>query len=234
MAATVRTLGYDPVSQDDFPTGQGELRRWLFEQIDASEGLIQLAGEAYGAEPPDVDPAWCRVSYTQLEFLYARQQGKKTWLIVMGDEFPRDHPLAQLDLPDDLDPVEAAKEQAVRRALQRDYLKRLKQDNHLRHTAGNQTELDNVVLRLRDELAELREAEKERWTHLDSRLDEIKTGVESEQHRRRKNSRPLAHQYRRNLPARAGRRGHGTRVGNAGAAARGCDGRTLGTSFADR
>lgn len=95
----MRTLGFDPVSQDDFPTGHGELRRWLFEQIDASEGLIQLVGEAYGAEPPDVDPAWSRVSYTQLEFLYARQQGKKTWLIVIGDEYPRDHALAQLDCP---------------------------------------------------------------------------------------------------------------------------------------
>jgi hypothetical protein len=29
VAATVRTLGYDPVSQDDFPTGYGELRQWL-------------------------------------------------------------------------------------------------------------------------------------------------------------------------------------------------------------
>ena len=27
VAATVRTLGFDPVSQDDFPTGYGELRQ---------------------------------------------------------------------------------------------------------------------------------------------------------------------------------------------------------------
>lgn len=178
VAATLRTLGFDPVSQDDFPTGHGELRHWLFEQIDASEGLIQLAGEAYGAEPPDVDPAWGRVSYTQLEFLYARQQGKKTWLIVIGDEFPRDHRVAQLDLPEGLDRVEAAKEQAARRALQRDYIEGLKRDNQLRHTAENQIELDNLVLRLRDELAVLREEERDRWNHLGSRLDEIQTGVE--------------------------------------------------------
>ena len=40
VAATVGTLGYDPVSQDDFPTGYGELRQWLREQIDSCEGII--------------------------------------------------------------------------------------------------------------------------------------------------------------------------------------------------
>jgi tetratricopeptide (TPR) repeat protein len=48
VAATVRTLGFDPVSQDDFPTGHGELRKWLREQIDSCEGLIQLIGHSYG------------------------------------------------------------------------------------------------------------------------------------------------------------------------------------------
>ena len=39
VARTVRTLAYDPVSQDDFPTGHGELGQWLREQIDGCEGL---------------------------------------------------------------------------------------------------------------------------------------------------------------------------------------------------
>lgn len=52
VAATVRTRGFDPVSQDDFPTGYGELRQWLREQLDSCEGLIQLIGQGYGAEPP--------------------------------------------------------------------------------------------------------------------------------------------------------------------------------------
>jgi len=77
VAATVRTLGFDPVSQDDFPTGYGELRQWLREQIDSCEGLIQLVGHGYGAEPPEVDPEYGRVSYTQFEFLYAGLRGKK-------------------------------------------------------------------------------------------------------------------------------------------------------------
>jgi hypothetical protein len=36
VATCVRPLGFDPVSQ--FPTGYGELRQWLREQIDSCEG----------------------------------------------------------------------------------------------------------------------------------------------------------------------------------------------------
>ena len=99
VAATVRTLGFDPVSQDDFPTGHGELRQWLREQIDACEGLIQIVGQGYGAEPREVDADYGRVSYTQLELLYARRQHKKTWPIIAGEQVQRDAPLEQLDLP---------------------------------------------------------------------------------------------------------------------------------------
>lgn len=73
VAATVRTLGFDPVSQDDFPTGHGELRQWLREQLDSCKGLIQPVGNGYGAEPPDVDQEYGPVSYTQLEFFYAHK-----------------------------------------------------------------------------------------------------------------------------------------------------------------
>ena len=56
-------------------------------------------GEGYGAEPPDVDPEYGRVSYTQFEFLYARHQSEKTWVIVIGKGFARDKLPDQLDLP---------------------------------------------------------------------------------------------------------------------------------------
>ncbi len=157
VAATVRTLGFDPVSQDDFPTGHGELRQWLREQLDSCEGLIQLVGQGYGAEPPEVDPEYGRVSYTQFEFLYARHQSKKTWVIVIGQDFVRDKLPDQLDLPRDPSHPDPAGYQAERRSLQQDYLTRLTQENHLRHTANNNDRAGNIiVLRLRDELGELR------------------------------------------------------------------------------
>src|SRR5574337_434778 len=107
VARTVRTLGYDPVSQDDFPTGHGELRQWLREQIDGCEGLIQLVGDAYGAEPPAADPDYGRVSYTQFELLHAVRRGKKTWVILIGEAFQRDRARDQLDLPDDAEKLDA-------------------------------------------------------------------------------------------------------------------------------
>ncbi len=160
VAATVRTLGYDPVSEDDFPTGYGELRQWLREQIDGSEGLIQLVGHAHGSEPPEEDPEYGRVSYTQFEFLYAGRRHKKTWVIVIGEQCHHDKPIDRLDLPSEAKHPDPSGHQAERRTLQQNYIARLRRDNHLRHTAHNDTELQNIVLRLRDELGELREREQ--------------------------------------------------------------------------
>src|SRR5688572_27064196 len=74
-------LGYDPVTQDIFGTEPGDLRQVLREKIDGCEGLIQLVGRGYGAEPPMIGAEFAkdgfsRVSYTQFEFLYARARGK--------------------------------------------------------------------------------------------------------------------------------------------------------------
>ena len=103
VAATVRTVGFDPVSQDDFPTGYGELRNWLREQIQSCDGIIQLVGRGYGAEPPEADPDFGRISYTQYEFLCSSHLGKKTWVVVIGEGFGRDKPVDQLDRPLDAD-----------------------------------------------------------------------------------------------------------------------------------
>ncbi|MBS0551034.1 MAG: tetratricopeptide repeat protein [Proteobacteria bacterium] len=178
VARTVRTLGYDPVSQDDFPTGYGELRQWLREQIDGCEGLIQLVGDAYGAEPPDADPEFGRVSYTQFELLHALRKGKKTWVVLIGDHCSRDHAAAELDLPENaagLEPTAVRGWQAERHALQQSYRDRLFRENHLRHTANDDTALENLILKLRDELIELRR-EEEAWKR---KLTEDVQGLQS-------------------------------------------------------
>ena len=179
VAAILNGLGYDTVSEEDFPTGYGELRRWLAEQIDACEGVIQLVGDAYGAEPPASsdprhpwpDPELGRYSYTQYELLYAWHRAnpapKRTWVILMGPGYPRDRSLDQLDLPPpDRTVPDPAAYQAERRALQRAYADRLTADNHLRHRAGSETELENLLLKLKDELAELRAGETRRERRL--------------------------------------------------------------------
>jgi tetratricopeptide (TPR) repeat protein len=160
VAAILTRLGYTPVIQEIFGTEPGDLRQVLRDKIDACEGLIQIVGQGYGAEPPMVDANYGRVSYTQFEFLYARAQKKKTWLLFVGDACTRDTPLDGLDLPLPNDPAhpDPASYQAERRALQLNYRDKRRNDGHLYYDATGDTDLELKVERLRDELAKLRQA----------------------------------------------------------------------------
>src|SRR5260370_37713857 len=90
VAAILTRLGYTPVIQEIFGTEPGDLRQVLRDKIDACEGLIQILSQGYGAQPPEADPGYGRVSYTQLELLHARSQKKKNWLSVACDACTRD------------------------------------------------------------------------------------------------------------------------------------------------
>ena len=160
VAAILARLGYTPVFQEIFGTEPGDLRGVLRAKIDDCEGLIQVVGQGYGAEPPTVDANYGRVSYTQFEFLYAHEKKKKTWLLFAGDACTRDTALERLDLPHDPSHPDPAGYQAERRALQLAYSDQRQKDGHLYHTATSDTDLDLKVERLRDELAELRRAFK--------------------------------------------------------------------------
>jgi len=160
VAAILTRLGYAPVIQEIFGTEPGDLRQVLRDKIDACEGLIQIAGQGYGAEPPTIDANYGRVSYTQFEFLYARTQKKKTWLLFAGDGCTRDTPLTRLDLPNDPAQCDSVSYQAERRALQRAYCEERKKDGHLYYTVTSDTDLELKIEQLRDELAELRKAIK--------------------------------------------------------------------------
>ena len=162
VAAILTRLGYTPVIQEIFGTESGDLRQVLRDKIDACEGLIQIVGQAYGAEPPGADADYGRVSYTQFEFLYARSQKKKTWLIFAGDACTRDPPMDGLDLPLPNDPAhpDPASYQAERRVLQLNYRDKRRNDGHLYYDATGDTDLELKVERLRDELAALGRAFK--------------------------------------------------------------------------
>jgi hypothetical protein len=155
IANVLTRPGYLPVWQEIFSTEAGDLRQMLGDKIDACEGLIHIVGDAYGAEPPTVDPAMGRVSYPQFEFLYARQREKKTWLLFPDPACSRDKPLDQLDLPYDLATPDPPAYQAERRQLQATYLDKLRQSGHLWHAPAIDTDLELKIERLRDEFAEL-------------------------------------------------------------------------------
>ena len=147
-------LGYTPVFQEIFGTEPGDLRQILRDKIDACEGLIQIVGYAYGAEPPRVDPNYGRVSYTHFEFLYALEKKKKTWLLFAGGACTRDTPLERLDLTNDPAHPDAAGYQAERRALQLAYSDERQKDGHLYHIAARDADFELKIERLPDELVQ--------------------------------------------------------------------------------
>jgi tetratricopeptide (TPR) repeat protein len=146
-ANTLTFLGYQPIWQDVFGTETGDLRGMLRQQIDQCKGVLQIVGNCYGAEPPQADPEFGRVSYTQYEALYARKRGKKVWYLFIDETFP-------------VDPCEA--EPAELRALQAAYRQRLQSDAHLFHPLTSREGLEASVLKLRDDLVRLRRGVK-RW-----------------------------------------------------------------------
>ena len=160
VAQVLERLGYDPVRQDIFGTEPGDLREMLRQQIDDCEGLVHIVGHGYGAEPPTVDPALGRVSYTQFEFLHARQKGKITWIIFAEEGCTRDCLLQSLDLPHDPGHPAPQSFQAERRTLQEKWRERLRADGHLRHRAASDPELELRIERLKDEFAILRRADR--------------------------------------------------------------------------
>ena len=170
VSNVLERLGYEPVRQDIFGTKSGDLRQALRETIDDCDGLVQIVGHGYGAEPPLelIDPTFGRVSYTQFEFLYALQKQKKTWLIYAGEACTRDTPLDQLDLPRDTAHHPApATYQAERRVLQDAWRQRWKgagetPESHLRYPAASDMELELKIERLREEFSELRRGFR-RW-----------------------------------------------------------------------
>ena len=147
VANTLTFLGYEPIWQEVFGTEAGDLTAVLREKIDQSKGVVQLVGQAYGAEPPRPDPEFGRVSYTQYEALYARKCGKKIWYLFIDETFPIDSHEPE---PEEL------------RQLQSAYRNVLKADTHLFHPLRSREALEAGVLKLRDDLTRLRRGAR-RW-----------------------------------------------------------------------
>lgn len=144
---TLQFLGYEPIWQDTFGTEQGDLRAMLRRKIDGSQGVVQLVGHCYGAEPVAPDEQFGRVSYTQYETLYARARGKKVWYLFLDETFTSD--------PHEEEPEELRK-------LQDDYRNLVRADLHLFHPLNSREALEASVLKMRDDLGLLRKGFK-RW-----------------------------------------------------------------------
>ena len=65
VSNTLTFLGYEPIWQDIFETSEGDLCEVLRKQISRCNGVVQLVGCCYGAEPLQPTEEFGRVSYTQ-------------------------------------------------------------------------------------------------------------------------------------------------------------------------
>ena len=155
VANTLVALGYEPVWQDIFDTSGEDIRAMLRSKIDSCSAVLQIVGDAYGAEPPPSDEKFGRVSYTQYEALYARSIGKKVYYLIASNDLPRDASPDLLDQP--LDDSDAARADSERRQqLQRDYRASVQSTGHIYYAIQSHPETELAVRRLKDELDKLR------------------------------------------------------------------------------
>ena len=155
VANTLVALGYEPVWQDIFDTSGDDIRPMLRKKIDGCAAILQIVGDAYGAEPPEPDEEFGRVSYTQYELLYAKSKGKRVYYLMAEGDLPRDQSAAEVNAP--LDSTAEAIEDAKERArLQSDYRQQILDAEQVYYAVGSHSETELSVRRLRDDLSKMR------------------------------------------------------------------------------
>lgn len=146
VAKTLLAMGYEPKWQDIASTETGDLRAVLRKWVDQSHAVLQIVGHRYGRAPKEKDPTFGPVSYTQYEALYAHTKHKKVWYIILDEHHPTD--------PADPEPEDL-------KNLQVAYRIQVKAHQGLYHSSDTALSTENIVLRLRDELARLRRKGKQ-------------------------------------------------------------------------
>jgi tetratricopeptide (TPR) repeat protein len=87
------TIGCKPVEQTNFPTDYRSISEMLRAKIEKCDAVVHVAGVCYGFEPTQRPAGAPRRSYTQMEYDFAREMGKRVYVLVCGDGFPYDnHP----------------------------------------------------------------------------------------------------------------------------------------------
>ncbi|MEL7496512.1 MAG: tetratricopeptide repeat protein [Planctomycetota bacterium] len=156
IANTLLALGYEPIWQDIFETAGEDIRPMLRKKIDQCSAVLQIVGDAYGAEPPAPDETFGRISYTQYEAQYARTKGKKVYYLIAGTDMPRDAFVAEIDLPHE-DTEDGHEDANERRRLQSDYRASVQSTEHIFYPIHSHPEAELSIRRLRQDLNKLRQ-----------------------------------------------------------------------------
>jgi tetratricopeptide (TPR) repeat protein len=162
VAEVLTRLRCEPVWQEMTGNEPDDLRPLLRDKIRSCDGLIQIVGEAYGPEPTVPDRKLGRVSYAQFEYLFARQKGKKTWLILAELREIDGLGGSSFDKPTDPNHPDSEGYQLERQILQEEYRERVEAGNPKLLEASNESEILGHVEQLRNELSRLHTARESR------------------------------------------------------------------------
>lgn len=155
VAKTLFSMGYEPKWEDIARSDTGGMRGVLRKWVDDSDAVLQLVGHCYGLAPKDPDPHFGPCSYTQYVALYAREQRKKVWYVILSPEHPTDP---------------CAAEASDMRELQDAYREKVTATSDLYYPSASLRQTENIVLKLRDDLAELGREAKAREGRLQQEI----------------------------------------------------------------
>ncbi len=144
VAKTLRFLGFEPVLQDEFGAEQGNIRAMLSEKIGPCVALIQLVGQALGMVVKDGPKVHDQMSYTQFEAVFAEDEKKRVWYLLLDDTW---RPPLTGENGAELDP-----EHADDTAEQRVYRRKIKRSPNLYQIVKDETALELAIFKMLHEL----------------------------------------------------------------------------------
>ncbi len=148
VAEILRFLGCDPIIQDEFETGTGNIGKMLSEKLEPCHGLIQLVGHAHGSLVKDARLVSDQISYTHFEADYAEKHDKFVCYILLADTW-RPALLAAGGTPLGPEDGDLAEDQ-------RTYRRKIKRSPNLYHTAADEKDLQIAIYRLLPKLEPFR------------------------------------------------------------------------------
>ncbi len=95
----LRKCDYETVHQEIFPQTSGKIRELLRDSLSGCDAVICLVGNRYGFEDADRTEGEPRYSYTQLEYIIARELEIETFLFLTDPEQPPPRYRVVSDIP---------------------------------------------------------------------------------------------------------------------------------------
>jgi len=126
VSEQLKTKKYDVVVQEEFAGSYLQIKDMIRGEIAPCDAVVLLVGPAYGFEPTEWPEGLRRCSYTQLEHELAVELGIPIYRYLVSEKFPLE---------------QFAPEPTEHQQRQRDYVGRLKADDHIWYLFDTQEQL---------------------------------------------------------------------------------------------